>query len=105
MAWATFNNSGQVGIDGLLIFSAQTVNVFIPMLLFSLFIIATIGSYLGNKRLFGKEDFWGSCVVASVFTTIVAFILSLLPGVISPIEIMICIAISAVFIVIFMNRD
>lgn len=72
-----FNTTG--GIESLFQYSAEVVPVFIPLVLFAVFLVATLGSYFARMRSnFDKKgDFPASFAVGSWITAIIAVTLSL----------------------------
>jgi len=70
------------GPHTLFVYAAGVVDSFIPMLIFATFVICLMGSYFSQRRLTGKGDLPASFAAASFVTTIVAFVMSLIPGLI-----------------------
>lgn len=78
MAYPEYQNVNQSeGITTLFTYSADVVPAFVPLLLFAVFMIATIGSFFAQKRATGRGDFFGSFAVGSWLTAIIAIALSL----------------------------
>ena len=64
------------------LYVAQTIDIFIPLVLFAFFFIIAYGSFYAQKRSSGEGDFPVSLVVASFSTTIMAILMSLIEGLI-----------------------
>ena len=71
------------GLDQLFFYVASEVPIFIPMILFALFIVIMLGGFFSQQRQGGRGDFlmWGA--IAGYITTGAAYILSLISGLIS----------------------
>ena len=82
MVFTTYTDFNITGIDGLLLYTAEVVPIFIPLTLFVIFMIVTLGTYfvLGSFR---ERDLASSLAVAGWLTTIIAFLMSLIPGLIN----------------------
>lgn len=96
MAYTTIDQTNVTGIEGLFTYVAQVVPIFIPLLLFAVFMITMLGSFFSQKRLEGKSDFLSSFAVAAWFTTIIAFVLSLVPNLVNLLTISVCIVTSVI---------
>jgi len=79
-AWETFTEFNQTGMVALITYPASIWSGFIPLILFSFFMIALLGSHFASKRLRGRSNFWGSFTVAGYLTTVVSIVMSLIPG-------------------------
>jgi len=85
---------------------ATVVPIFIPLMLFSLFIIISLATYFSKKRLTGFGDFPASFAVAGFVTTITAVLLSLFSNVINPLTIGICIIVTVIGVIwLFFSRE
>jgi len=84
MPYQTINEFGNTseGIQVLFLYVASIVPIFIPLLLFSFFIIMALGSYFAQIRLRGRGNFVASAAVASYITAIIAIFMTLQPGLI-----------------------
>ena len=71
--------------------------IFFPFLLFAVFIIVSLGSYFAQKELTGRGNFLASLSVAGYITTIVAYVLSLIPGVVNVFTIAVCLVVTIIF--------
>lgn len=81
------------GIHTLFIYVSEIVPIFIPLLLFSLFIIVFLGSFFASKRT-GTGNAAASFAAAAYLTTIVAFFMSLIPNFINSSTVIITLMIS-----------
>lgn len=80
MAYTEFGDyNTSEGITSLFTYSVETVPVFVPLLLFAIFIISVVGSFFAQKRIVGRGDLPGSFAVGSWLTAILAIVLSLIP--------------------------
>ncbi|MFB6246868.1 MAG: hypothetical protein ABEI74_04745 [Candidatus Pacearchaeota archaeon] len=77
MAYKEINDFNTTGIGSIFKYSADVVPAFIPLVLVSVFIVSTLGSYFAQMRRQGEGDFPGSFAVGSWITAIVAVTLSL----------------------------
>ena len=78
------------GLQVLLVYANDVSNnVFVPLTLMSFFIIVFLGSYFATKRSGTKGDMAGSFAVASYVMTIIEFVMSLIPGLITPLYVVI----------------
>lgn len=73
-----------------------TDNIFVAMLLLSIFVITAIGSYMSAKRLSGEGNFPVSFAVAGYITVGCAFLMMLIDGFIPLVYVMITIVIAVV---------
>ncbi len=84
MAFTTYSDFNITGLDGLLLYTAEVVPIFIPLTLFVIFIVVTLGTFFGQRTF--TQDGGGlasSLAVAAWLTTIIAFLMSLIPGLIN----------------------
>lgn len=96
MAYTEIQSFNITGIEGLLLYAAEVVPIFIPLALLSLFLIVLFGTFFSMQRVSGKSDFLSSFAVAGWFTTIIAFILSLNVGLVNLLTLTICIVVSVI---------
>ena len=75
--------------------------IFFPLVLFAIFMIACLGSFFTQKSLSGRGNFLASLAVAGYITTIAAYILSLVPGIVNTFTVVVCLVLSAVFTLLF----
>jgi len=87
------------GPHTLFVYAAEIVPSFIPMVIFAIFLIALLGSYFSQRRLTGSGDFPASFAAASFISTIIAFVMSLLPGLINNNVVIIMVVISVLSVV------
>ena len=71
-------------------------DIFIPLFLFSLFVIVLLTTYFSQRRLTTRGDFFASFAVAGWFITIIAFVMSLTEGLINLPTIITCIIVAIV---------
>ena len=88
------------------VYVADVVPIFIPLFLFSFFIIVTLASYFSSKRLSNDGDLAASFAVAGFSTFILALVMSLIPGLIPTtyVVIMLAVLILAVLFLFFSKR-
>ena len=79
-----------------------TGGIFINMLLISIWLIFAMGSYFMTKQRMGVGDFPQSIAVAGFVTTTFAFLLRMIPNLVSGGALIICFVISAISVVIFL---
>lgn len=87
MTTATLNSNYDLG-NGLQVL-LQYVNdissgLFINVLLFMVFVIVLVNIYVFTEKRTGKGDFTQAFAVAMFITTLIAGILSLIPGLVNP---------------------
>jgi len=83
MAYQTFTEYNQTDLAGLLTYPASVVPSFIPLVLTALFLITMMGTFFSQKRMTGRGDFIASFSVAGIFTGIIAFLMTLVEGLIN----------------------
>ena len=89
------------GIYTMFQYVAEIVPIFFPLVLFCLFIIYTVSSFLIQKEQTGRSNFFSSLVVAGYLTTITAFVMNLIPGLLNPIYPVITLIVSMIMTLIF----
>ena len=89
---ADFNVSA--GPFRLFLYSAQIVPLFIPLVLFSFFVIIWWGVFFSKQRLSGKSSFPVAFAVAGYATLTLALALSLIPDLIPLYQIITCLVVS-----------
>ncbi len=93
--YQTFQEFNQTGLAGLFKYPAEIVPLFVPLLLFSLFMIAFLGTFFSGARVAGRGgDFFASFAVASFFIAIMSMLMTLMDGFINTATVVICIGIS-----------
>ncbi len=105
MAYQTINEFNATGLDGVMGYASSISPGFFPLVLFAIFIITTMGAYYSQLRLTGKTDFLASATAASYFTTMIAFVLSLIDGVLNPVVVAISFVITIIFTMILITSD
>ena len=83
MPYQTINEYNVTGIEDLFTYTAQIVPIFIPLVLFGFFIIASVASYFTQKKLTGMGNFSASFAVAGWLTAILSTLLSLIPNLVA----------------------
>ena len=76
------------------VYVADVVPIFIPLFLFSFFVIITIASYFSSKRLSNDGDLAASFAVAGFSTFVLALVMSLIPGLIPTYTVLIVLGIA-----------
>ena len=89
--YQTFQEFNNTNLTGLFLYPAEVVPIFIPMVLFVLFSIVLLGSYFAQKRLSGRGNFAASFAAAAYLITIIGFFMSLVPGLINTLTLVVCI--------------
>lgn len=94
------------GLDQLFYYVADVVPIFIPLVLFAFFTIICLGSFFAQKRFSGRGDFFSSFAVAGYVTTVLAFLFSMIPDLVNPFTIAVCVVISIIgTLLLFVSRD
>ena len=84
MAYQTLSDyNTSKGVQVVFQYAAETVPVFTPLVLFALFVITCLGVYFSQIRLRGVGDFWAAFAVAGYLTVLVAYLMSLIEGMIN----------------------
>lgn len=94
MAFQTFSEWNKTGLDQMFVYAADTVPIFIPLFLFSFFIIITLASYFSSKRLGNDGDLAASFTVAGFTTFILSLVMTLIPGLIPTTYVIIVLAVA-----------
>ncbi|KKL68883.1 hypothetical protein LCGC14_2120520 [marine sediment metagenome] len=81
-AYQTFTEFNNTGLAGLFLYPPSIWGGFIPLLLSALFLIVMMATLFGQQRTTGKSDFKVSFAVSGFFTVAVAFVMTLVPGLI-----------------------
>jgi len=82
------------GVHTLFVYVAEIEPIFVPLFLFSFFIILLLASYFSQRRLMNKADFPSSFAVAGYATFMLALAMSLIEGLISPFILTVTVVIS-----------
>lgn len=98
MVYQTLEESVNVseGFHTIFLYVAEIVPIFIPLVLFAIFIITLLGSFYSQKAITGKGDFPISFAVAGYFTAVVSLMMTLVPNLINTFTIVICIIVAVV---------
>ncbi len=105
--YQTISEVNVTGLDGILIYVTNTVPSFIYFLLIAIFLIITMGIYLGTKK-FGSADFFAAATVGGFITTLVGIIMTIPFGMINLVVLIPVILLTIIFFIVFMirrNRD
>lgn len=106
MAFETFNEFNKTGLDQLFVYSAKIVPSFIPLMLFSLFIITFFATFFTKQRLTGRGDAPSSFAASSFLITIIAVLMMLVDNLISTQTVVICFAVSLISVIwLYIARD
>jgi hypothetical protein len=105
-AYQTFQEFNQTDLAGLFLYPANTWGGFIPLVLSGLFIIVMLSTFFSQRRLTGKGDFFASFAVAGFFTAIIAYLMTLIDGLISTFTLTITIVVAILgVILLFVSRE
>lgn len=109
MTYNTFSNftntSGSAGLDQMVLYVGTIVPSFVPMLLFAIWVIASIGSYFTQQAITGRANFWVNCAVGSYITLVIAFLMSLIPNLVNPYVLVVCFVVAIVSTAILLLSD
>ncbi len=95
------NRNMSEGMHVLFQYVSSVEPIFFPLVLFAIFIVACLGSFFTQKNLTGRGNFLASLSVAGFITTITAYILSLIPGIVNTFTVVVCLVFSIVFTLLF----
>ena len=104
MAYTTIDQIADKSLAGILGFPTIDTPIYYPIMLFVIFTVFTLYTYFKEVGRLGSGNFISSLAVAGFVTTVLAFIMSLIP-IISVNVVVICLAITVVFVVIYMLTD
>ena len=90
------NVTGTEGLAAVFVYSATIVPIFIPLVLFALFIVTCLASYFIPKSTTGKGNFPASFAAAGYFIAIVAFTMNLVDGLINLQTLVICLVVAVI---------
>lgn len=95
MAYPTLSDyNTSKGIQVVFQYAAETVPIFTPLVLFALFVVTCLGVYYSQIRLRGIGDFWASFATAGYLTVLVAYLMSLMEGIINLATMSICVVVA-----------
>lgn len=83
MSYQTIANYSPNTTAEIFAYAASVTNTLFPLILFGLCLVATIGSYIIEKRRVINASLTTSLVAGSTITLLLAFLFSLLPNVIN----------------------
>lgn len=78
------------GPHTLFIYANSVVPILTPLILFSIFIVALLGSYFSTLRLRGDANLSSSFAVAGFFVAVVSTFMSFIPGFVNLTTMVIC---------------
>lgn len=78
MAYETIHDRNITEVAQYWQYAADIVPIFIPLVLFAIFIITMLGTYFSQRRTTGRGDMISSFAVAGIITAISATLLSLI---------------------------
>lgn len=82
------------GLDRIFVYVAGQVPIFIPMVLFSFFMIILLGGFFSQKRTDGKGDFPQWFAIAGYLTAIASLLMLLIDGLINVPTVVVTIAVA-----------
>ena len=98
------NRNMSEGMHVLFQYVSSVEPIFFPLVLFAIFIIACLGSFFTQKSLTGRGNFLASAAVAGFMTTMAAYVLSLIPGIVNTFTVVVCLILSVVFTLLFLLK-
>lgn len=102
MTYQTLSNYNVTGnADQILVYVANNVTIFTPMLLATFWLIITLSTYFGTKKFYGNADFWASLMVGGFLTSFLAMFLTVSQGIISMTVLTTFVALFIVFTIIY----
>jgi len=105
-AYQTLSEFNRSGISNTFRYVADTVPIFMPMLLFTFFIVAAMGIFFARGRASGEGDIISALAAASYTTLILAVVASLIPNLItlSTLLVVVSVAIICTFLLLVTER-
>ena len=102
MVYQTIGDFNATGIDGLFLYVANVVPIFMPLLLFGIFIVVFFGTLMNTPG----RNFQASFAVAGIITLLATFLLSLIAGLVNPIVLVVVFAVTVIgVIMLLLNKD
>lgn len=95
-AYQTLREYNQTDLAGLFTYPASVVPIFIPLVLFAVFVVTLLSTFFSEKRLRGQGDFFSSFAVAGYFTAVIAFAMSMTEGLIDITTIVITVVVAII---------
>lgn len=106
MALQTIQEFNVTTLDGLFIYVMTISPVFVPIMLFSIFMVVALGTFFSQQRLTGRGDFAASFATAGWFVTIIsAGILSLVSNLVNVTTLVVCVSVSIIGTIILLYSD
>lgn len=96
-ATQTLAEFNATGIDNLLLYSQTVQPLFIPLILFSFFLLISLSSFFGTRRYSDRGDIFLSLTVGSFMTSILSILFTLKEGLINIETVITCIVITIIF--------
>ena len=89
----------------ILLYVADTVPIFFPMVLFTIFMVIMMGTYFARKRMVGTSSFITSMAVAGYITTIISFIMMLIPNLVNGLTVAVCLVVSIISTILLLTQN
>lgn len=104
--YPTLSSANITGTDQILVYVAGNMPIFTPLLLLTVFAVITLSTWYGTKKMSGYGDFFTSAAAGGYITTIIAVLLTLIPGMINLYTLTTCVVISIIMtIFLFFSRE
>jgi len=108
MVYNTIDTKNITGLDGIFVYVANEVPIFVPAFLLSTWLIVSLLIYFGTRKFSGQADFFSAAASAGFLTCVLGTVMTFTPGIINLYSLSTTIAI-AIFSFIFLwvkrNRD
>lgn len=108
LPYQTFQEFNQTGVEGLFTYPAHIVPIFIPLVLFMIFSIVMLSTYFSQRRIGRGGDFFASLAVAGFFTAVIAFLMTLIEGLINLFTLVITVSVAIITVILLLilrDRD
>ncbi len=110
MAYQTLDNFSAAtetqGLGMILIYVANIVPLFIPLVLFALFVITGVGSFMFQEKFKGRGDIPSSFAAASVLVALTSFMFTLIDGLINLTTVIICFVVAVIAVIfLFISKE
>ena len=110
MAYQTLDNfsasSSEEGLGMLLVYVANIVPLFIPLVLFALFVITGVGTFMFQEKSKGSGDLPSSFAAASVLVALTSFLMTLIDGLINLTTIIVCFVVAVIAVIfLFISKE
>lgn len=94
------------GLHNILVYTnTVTDGLFTPLLLFSMFMIMTLGIYFSQQRLTGKNDFPVAFAGGSFFIFALSIILSMVSGIINLFTMVVVVVVNVIAIIFLLTSE